>query len=102
MAQFDKNDSQPPIKASEPQLQSPPIKQQQLRRPNFLVEPSEGGGGGHFFELSRSMSAPPAEFLSSIQSVMIIFEILLFFDNLIQCPFVCVCVYVSASVFLVN
>lgn len=48
---------------------SPPLPRQpqQLRRPNFLETPS--GSGSQFFELGRSMSAPPAEFLTSIQSV---------------------------------
>lgn len=49
----------------EGQPSSPPVTVP--KRPNFLDMNSEAG---QFFELSRSMSAPPAEFLSSIQNVM--------------------------------
>ncbi len=38
------------------------------KRASFL-DSIAGGEGHQFYELSRSMSAPPAEFLSSIQSV---------------------------------
>lgn len=50
-----------------------------MRRPNFLdLNSPNGSNNGNdneklvrpqLFELGRSMSAPPAEFLSSIQSV---------------------------------
>lgn len=50
----------------ESQPTSPPVTVS--KRPNFLDTNSEGGP--QFFELSRSMSAPPAEFLSSIQNVL--------------------------------
>ena len=50
-----------PKDSQEKDKNSPP-----LHRPSFLD--FEGGTGGGF-ELSRSMSAPPAEFLTSIQSV---------------------------------
>lgn len=46
---------------------SPPLTAPKL--PSFLDTNSEVGP--HFFELSRSMSAPPAEFLSSIQNVIL-------------------------------
>lgn len=39
------------------------------KRPSFLD--LNGEGPSQFFELGRSMSAPPAEFLSSIQNVKV-------------------------------
>lgn len=56
----------PQEKEGQPHPNSPPVTVP--KRPNFLDTNSEGGP--QFFELSRSMSAPPAEFLSSIQNVM--------------------------------
>lgn len=41
------------------------------KRLNFLD--LDGEGPSQFFEMARSMSAPPAEFLSSIQNVKMVY-----------------------------
>ena len=64
-----------PPQEKEGQPSSPPVTVP--KRPNFLDTNSEGGP--QFFELSRSMSAPPAEFLSSIQNVITTLKIILIF-----------------------